>query len=186
MSERGARLEAGGHAHRGDAVLGGLVGDRCLRDVTTRTRQPRSSAARNADSVSAVLPEYDEHTTSVRESQCSGRTGERFTSTGRPRRSRNTERTTSPDTAEPPIPQNVTDVTPSADGSCSTRRAESYAARQSFGIAQHGVQHPLRVRQAQGLRVVEVRHRLPPDFLLSGFSASSISITGMSSRTGYR
>ena len=86
-------------------------------DVTTSTRQPRPSAVRNAVSVSAVLPEYDEHTTSVCESQCSGRTGERFTSTGRPRRSRNTERTTSPDTAEPPIPQNVTDVTPSGDGS---------------------------------------------------------------------
>ena len=153
-------------------------------DVTTRTRQPRSIAARNAASVSAVLPEYDEHTTSVCEPQCSGRTGERFTSTGRPRRSRNTERTTSPDTAEPPIPQNVTDATPSAEGSCSTGARSRTPARQSFGMPQHGVEHPVRVGHAQGLRIVEVRHRLLPDFLLSGFSASSISITGMSSRTG--
>jgi hypothetical protein len=93
--------------------------------VTTNTRHPRASAVRNEANVSAVFPEYDEHTTRERELQCSGSTGERFTSTGIPRRSKNTERTTSPDTADPPIPQNVTEDTSPADGSPSARRAES-------------------------------------------------------------
>jgi hypothetical protein len=42
------------------------------------------------------------------------------------------------------------------------------------------IQHPPRVARAHRADVVEVDHRAPA----AGFSASSISITGMSSRTG--
>jgi hypothetical protein len=153
-------------------------------EVTTSTRQPRSSAERNDASVSAVFPEYEEATTNVCGSQCSGRTGERFTSTGRPRRSTNTERTTSPDTADPPIPQNVTDVTSCAGGRPSARRAE-VIGRAAIVRHESTASACSAIRKTQRLRIVEIGHRLPPRFS-AGLLASSISIAGMSSRTGYR
>ena len=147
-------------------------------DVTQRTRHPRARASRNAESVSEVFPEYEETTTSVWGPAYAGSSWPRFTSTGTPSRSRNTVRSTSPATAEPPMPQKVTAVAPSADGS-SRATAASYAARQSSGQAGDRPQHVRGVEGTQRLDVVQVDHRPPP-----GFSASSISITGMSSRTG--
>jgi hypothetical protein len=45
-------------------------------------------------------------------------------------------------------------------------------------------QHPTGIASSDGLLVVEVDHRR--FFFVAGFSASSISITGIPSRTGYR
>ena len=124
-----------------------------------------------------MLPEYDEATTSVCGPQYSGSSGLRLTSTGTPSRSRKTERTTSPATADPPIPQNATAVTPSAEGSvCLPGIVVGLAAVP--GQVRDGAEHVRRVGRAEGADVVEVDHFAP------GFSASSISITGMPSRTG--
>ncbi len=50
---------------------------------------------------------------------------------------------------------------------------------------EHGIEHPIGVDAAQRRGVVQVDQR-PRFRFAAGFSASSISITGIPSRTGYR
>ncbi len=90
--------------------------------VTATIRQSRSTAWWNADSVSEVLPEYDETTTRVCGPANAGRIGDRTTSTGTSSSARKACFNTSPATAEPPIPQNTTDVTSASAGRCSAAR----------------------------------------------------------------
>ena len=79
-------------------------------------RHPRRIASSTEESVSLVSPENDDAITSVCGPAYSGSAGVRFTSTGTESRSRKVWRKMSPATAEPPIPQNTTDVTPSSAG----------------------------------------------------------------------
>ena len=81
------------------------------------SRQPRATASSNSASVSAVSPEYDEATTTVCGPQNSGSSGARTVSTGSRSRGAASAATTSPAIAEPPIPQNATEVIPSGSGS---------------------------------------------------------------------
>ena len=148
--------------------------------MIARIRHPRAAASWNAASVSAVFPEYDDTTTSVLGPANAGRTGERLTSTGMPSRSRNACFNTSPATAEPPIPQHTTEVRPARSGRPDVARPFAYASATWRRQGRHGAEHVGRVGGAHRARVVEIDHRFPA----AGLSASSISITGMSSRTG--
>ena len=85
----------------------------------------------------------------------------------------------SPATAEPPIPQKVTALTSSTSGRSVTATARRIALAGVGRHRRHDVEHAAGIPGAQGPEVVQVGH-----FAAPGFSASSISMTGMPSRTG--
>ena len=127
-------------------------------------------------------PEYEETDHEAVRAAHAGSTGERFTSTGTVSRSPNPARSTSPAIADPPMPQNATTVTPSASGKRLGRPAGAYAAARvgASDATAPSMSEASRARSAS----TSSRSTVVIGRAGHGFSASSISITGMSSRIG--
>ena len=188
VAERRAGLIAG-RAPRTVATpaAGSLVARSCPPRSPTSTRQPRSQRLdERGERLRRVPGVRRGHHQRMRAAVLGQhRRAVHLDREGRDAR-RTRDRTTSPDdrrsahTAE----RHGRDVLArTGDRSASARRVVGRAAivRQ----AAHGVEHALRI--APDAAPADRRDRSPlASTLLAGFSASSISITGMSSRTGYR
>ena len=176
-------VPARGHHDRPAAALGRFTERRrasppCCPSTTRRPRACAAPRARAAPAIDSPRP-------------------------ARRSRSRNTDRRTSPATADPPMPQNdhaahVGEVGKTARTRhrsipVAAMRADTRAATHRPGSWSRSAQHrPGRrssVSRSGGAAWGFCRRILAPASgpgVPSGFSASSISITGMPSRTGYR
>src|SRR5581483_581624 len=130
--------------------------------VTTTDRHRRRRASSKQARVSAVSPEYEDATTSAPGPHHAGSVGDRTTSTGIWSRSATRARSTSPATAEPPMPQ--------------TARARTSAAE--TGGAERPIRYPS--RHCSGSAAIDPS--IPPGSPLEIATGSSRSITGAFSR----
>ena len=184
MPERCARLIAGRDAHDRDTGLGGLLGDRASRGHDQHPTAALQGRAERRERLRGVPGVGRAHHERVRAAML-----------GQDRRAVHLHGKA--EALEEHGPHDVSRDRRAAHPA-ERHRGDALRGGEAFGQtrgvvrgaaiarhAEHGVEHALRVRQAQCLGIVEVGHRLPPRFS-AGFSASSISMTGMSSRTGYR